>query len=238
MTIVVGYVPTPEGEAALDAAITEARLREQPLHVVNSSRGDVLQDPRFASERALDQVRAKLDRAGVIYEIDQRVAGLVVIAPVASATPALAQLPAHVPLVTLDGEMIEDAQPVIGYMHRSFEKLAEYRDARQTLVLMNRHDWLSAFNNEMAFIEAVEREARIGNEGFAVEGFRVLAPFVSIPKDEIVRRGAAVGVPFAETWSCYVGGDLHCGRCGTWSACSIRARRALRTAGRTSTRVT
>ena len=33
-------------------------------------------------------------------------------------------------LVTLDGEMIEDAQPVIGYMHRSFEKLAEYRDYR------------------------------------------------------------------------------------------------------------
>jgi nucleotide-binding universal stress UspA family protein len=35
----------------------------------------VLQDPRFASERALDQVRAKLDGAGVVYEIDQRVAG-------------------------------------------------------------------------------------------------------------------------------------------------------------------
>jgi len=43
----------------------------------------------------------------------------------------------------------------------------------------------------------------------------VLAPFVGIPKDEIVRRGAAVGVPFVETWSCYVGGDVHCGRCGT-----------------------
>src|SRR3712207_9479115 len=75
MTIVVGYVPTPEGEAALDAAITEARLREQPLHVVNSSRGDGLADPRCASDRVLDQVRAKLDRAGVVYEIDQRVAG-------------------------------------------------------------------------------------------------------------------------------------------------------------------
>ena len=75
MTIVVGYVPTPEGEAALTAAVAEARLRDQPLHVVNSSRGDVLQDPRFASERALDQVRAKLDGAGVVYEIDQRVAG-------------------------------------------------------------------------------------------------------------------------------------------------------------------
>ena len=75
MTIVVGYVPTPEGEAALDAAIAEARLRDQPLHVVNSSRGDALVDSRFASGEALEQARARLDAAGVVYEIDQRVAG-------------------------------------------------------------------------------------------------------------------------------------------------------------------
>src|SRR5215213_8197987 len=55
MTIVVGYVPTPEGEAALSAAISEAQLREEPLHVVNSSRGDSLTDPRYASEEALDE---------------------------------------------------------------------------------------------------------------------------------------------------------------------------------------
>ena len=75
MTIVVGYVPTPEGEAALDTAIAEARLRDQPLHVVNSSRGDVLVDSRFASGEALEQARTRLDAAGVVYEIDQRVAG-------------------------------------------------------------------------------------------------------------------------------------------------------------------
>jgi nucleotide-binding universal stress UspA family protein len=75
MTIVVGYVPTPEGEAALRAAVDEARLRDQPLHVVNSSRGDALSDPRFASDRALDEVRASLDAAGVVYEIEQQVRG-------------------------------------------------------------------------------------------------------------------------------------------------------------------
>ena len=75
MTIVVGYVPTPEGEAALTAAISEAGLREEPLHVVNTSRGDSLVDRRFASEDALAAVRATLDRSGVVYEIDQRVAG-------------------------------------------------------------------------------------------------------------------------------------------------------------------
>jgi 7-cyano-7-deazaguanine synthase len=40
-------------------------------------------------------------------------------------------------------------------------------------------------------------------------------PFVHMTKADIVRVGAALGVPFAETWSCYRGDELHCGRCGT-----------------------
>jgi NADH-quinone oxidoreductase subunit D len=64
-------------------------------------------------------------------------------------------------VIELDGEVIKRAEPVIGYMHRGAEKLAEYRDARQTMVLMNRHDWLSAFNNELGWIVAVERLAGI-----------------------------------------------------------------------------
>ena len=73
MTIVVGYVPTPEGEAALTAAISESRLREEPLHVVNTSRGDSLVDSRFASDAALAAVRARLEESGVVHEIDQHV---------------------------------------------------------------------------------------------------------------------------------------------------------------------
>ncbi len=64
-------------------------------------------------------------------------------------------------VLELDGEVITRAEPVIGYMHRGAEKLAEHRDARQVLVLMNRHDWLSAFNNELGWVIAVERLAGI-----------------------------------------------------------------------------
>src|SRR3954447_17965350 len=60
-------------------------------------------------------------------------------------------------ILELDGEVITRAEPVIGYMHRAAEKLSEVRRARQVLVLMNRHDWLSAFNNELGWTIAVER---------------------------------------------------------------------------------
>jgi 7-cyano-7-deazaguanine synthase len=78
-----------------------------------------------------------------------------------------------------------------------------------------------------AFIDAIQHEARIANEGFIAEGFQVLAPFLHLAKDEIVRRGAALGVPFEETWSCYVGEELHCGRCGT----CVERREAFELAG-------
>jgi NADH-quinone oxidoreductase subunit D len=64
-------------------------------------------------------------------------------------------------VLELDGEVITRAEPVIGYMHRGAEKLAEVRDARQVLVLMNRHDWISAFNNELGWTIAVEKLAGI-----------------------------------------------------------------------------
>ena len=59
--------------------------------------------------------------------------------------------------LTLDGERIVDAEPIIGYMHRGAEKLFEARDYRQIIVLANRHDWLSAFSNELGVVLAVER---------------------------------------------------------------------------------
>jgi NADH-quinone oxidoreductase subunit D len=60
-------------------------------------------------------------------------------------------------VLTLDGERIDSATPVIGYMHRAFDKLSEARDYRQIIALSNRHDWLSAFGNELGVALATER---------------------------------------------------------------------------------
>ena len=59
--------------------------------------------------------------------------------------------------LVLDGERIVTAEPIVGYMHRGAEKLFEVRDYRQIVVLANRHDWLSAFANELGVVLAAER---------------------------------------------------------------------------------
>ncbi|WP_189112125.1 NADH-quinone oxidoreductase subunit D [Pilimelia terevasa] len=59
--------------------------------------------------------------------------------------------------LTVDGERVTSCEPIVGYMHRGAEKLFEVRDYRQILVLANRHDWLSAFSNELGVALAVER---------------------------------------------------------------------------------
>ena len=75
MTIVVGYVPKPEGRAALLAAVEEAKLRNEPLHVVNTSRGDAYVDSSYASEDEFSEVRRQLEESGVEFEIDHRISG-------------------------------------------------------------------------------------------------------------------------------------------------------------------
>ena len=60
-------------------------------------------------------------------------------------------------VVRLDGERVLSADPVIGYMHRGYEKLTEFRTYPQVTTLINRIDWLSSFANEVPFMDAAER---------------------------------------------------------------------------------
>lgn len=76
-TVVVGYVPKPEGEAALSKAIDEAKLRGAKLVVVNSHRGGQEFDGAAArkAESEMDSVRTRLDESGVTYDLRQLVRG-------------------------------------------------------------------------------------------------------------------------------------------------------------------
>lgn len=78
MSIVVGYVATKEGRAALRAAAAEARLRNARLVVINSNRGgkdlDGEEQARYAQE--LELVRKTLDDEGVEHEVRQLVRGV------------------------------------------------------------------------------------------------------------------------------------------------------------------
>ena len=69
MSVVVGYVPTREGETALDHAMSEARSRGARLVVVNTSRGDALVDERYVDDDQLASLRAKLADSGVDHEV-------------------------------------------------------------------------------------------------------------------------------------------------------------------------
>ena len=73
------------------------------------------------------------------------------------------------------------------------------------------------------FVEAMGRATEAGT----YDGIRVLAPYTNITKTDIARRGKELGIDYTETWSCYKGGQKHCGKCGT---CTER-REALAEAG-------
>lgn len=65
MSILVGYVPTPVGEAALRMAIAEAKLRDQELLIVNSVREGVLVDKSVASSEDIERVKQSVADAGI-----------------------------------------------------------------------------------------------------------------------------------------------------------------------------
>ena len=99
-------------------------------------------DPTLYRHLADSQMNVELDTGDMVLNIG----------PQHPATHGTLRL-----VVRLDGERVVAADPVIGYMHRGYEKLTEFRTYPQITTLINRIDWLSSFANEVPFIHAAEQ---------------------------------------------------------------------------------
>lgn len=73
------------------------------------------------------------------------------------------------------------------------------------------------------FVHAFDQAAEAGT----FVKVHLLSPYTNLTKGEIARRGKEIGIDYAETWSCYKGGEHHCGRCGT----CVERKEALAEAG-------
>lgn len=73
------------------------------------------------------------------------------------------------------------------------------------------------------FIEAIDAASQAGT----YEHVCILAPYTNITKTDIALRGKQLGIDYSETWSCYKGREVHCGKCGT----CVERKQALREAG-------
>jgi NADH-quinone oxidoreductase subunit D len=98
-------------------------------------------DPAMLRQLAEAQMNVELDTGDMVLNLG----------PQHPATHGTLRL-----VVRLDGERVISADPVIGYMHRGYEKLTEYRTYPQITTLINRIDWLSSFANEVPFIAGAE----------------------------------------------------------------------------------
>lgn len=73
------------------------------------------------------------------------------------------------------------------------------------------------------FVKAMSEATRTGT----FPGIEILAPYTNITKGDIARRGKELGIDYTKTWSCYKGGEHHCGKCGT----CVERKEALADAG-------
>ena len=101
--------------------------------------------------------------------------------------------------------------------------LAESRGLTRVLIANHGGDHAIYPDCRPEFVEAMDGAMRAGT----YEGVQLAAPYTHLTKADLVRRGAALGVDYAHTYSCYRGGERHCGTCGT---CTER-REAFRLAG-------
>lgn len=88
---------------------------------------------------------------------------------------------------------------------------AESLEARGLVIAAHSGDHAIYPDCREQFMKAMSDAIRLGTYSEVV----VIRPFILNTKAEIAKRGAELGVDYSQTWSCYVGGETHCGECGT-----------------------
>ena len=89
--------------------------------------------------------------------------------------------------------------------------VAESRNLTKLLIANHGGDHTIYPDCRPEFISAMDSATNAGT----YIGVRVVAPYTNITKGDIARIGKKLGIDYAETWSCYKGGEKHCGKCGT-----------------------
>lgn len=89
--------------------------------------------------------------------------------------------------------------------------VAESRNLTKLLIANHGGDHTIYPDCRPEFISAMDSATNAGT----YVGVRVVAPYTNITKGDIARIGKKLGIDYSETWSCYKGGEKHCGKCGT-----------------------
>lgn len=89
--------------------------------------------------------------------------------------------------------------------------IAESNELKKVLIANHGGDHTIYPDCRPEFIDAMNQTAKAGT----FVGVEIAAPYTNITKADIVKRGAALGIDYSKTWSCYKGSHIHCGRCGT-----------------------
>lgn len=98
-----------------------------------------------------------------------------------------------------------------GIMLSILAGLAESRDLQQVLIANHFGDHAIYPDCRESFVKPMGEAITAGTSN----GVKLVAPYTKLTKAEIVARGTRLGVPYGKTYSCYQGGERHCGRCGT-----------------------
>lgn len=101
--------------------------------------------------------------------------------------------------------------------------MAETRGLSRIMMANHTGDHAIYPDCRQSFVDAMNQAIQAGT----YEGITLFTPYTNLTKADIARHGKALGIDYSETWSCYKGGEKHCGKCGT---CTER-REALKEAG-------